>query len=366
MKPDVVPRKPLQGRNRTNGQPVDPNRPVVPRLLRRTTKQSFMDVDLQYLMKLDPSTPDPFADSSPVFCDPPSLFRPVPATAAAAHALAAQNGSTVPWTFHDAARLQKEQEDLRVQYLQFLHQLHMSNPHGFLAHMNTFATEHPIEFIQLQAYIRFKEQESAQQQAEADRIEQMRQYQIQLEERRKQEEELRQFHKFQQLQEQQNHAQELRQLLQEWLMRRQQLRSCGFGSTKELDLADVFAVALQKDPQLVERMSSTPGGLDLLMTPQQQIEFGQFVQQRKQQEWFLQEEMRNKMQRDLVSAGFSNLATPSSSSLSMPSGFVNPFSLTAQAGLGSTNPLINFSRYDPPVNNNIFGTKTTSRSRRHH
>src|SRR5690554_4175529 len=149
MKPQMNQKKPLQARNRDISRPTnasgvyDQAKPAAPRMLRRTTRQSFMDVDLQDLLRYDPTILNPFQNSSSLLSDPPSLFRPLPPVAAAAQAIAQGAG---PWTFHEAARLQKEQEDLRVQYLQFLHQLHLTNPHGFLAHMNTFATEYPQEF----------------------------------------------------------------------------------------------------------------------------------------------------------------------------------------------------------------------------
>ncbi|KAF9324240.1 hypothetical protein BGZ91_003076, partial [Linnemannia elongata] len=99
------------------------------------------------------------------------------AAAAAAHGQQQQGGPVgthQQWMSAEAiARLQQEQEALRVQYLAFLHQLNLSNPHGFLVHMNTFAAEFPQEFQQLQSYIRFQEQITNQQREEAKRAEEM-------------------------------------------------------------------------------------------------------------------------------------------------------------------------------------------------
>ncbi|KAF8929977.1 hypothetical protein EDD21DRAFT_375312 [Dissophora ornata] len=280
MKPQMNQKKPLKSRHRdinggnsaaaTSGNAQQPA--VIPRMLRRTTRQSFMDVDLQYMLRCDPNTPDPFQNSSPLLSDPPSLFRPLPPVAAAAQAIAQ---GAAPWTFHEAARLQKEQEDLRVQYLQFLHQLQLANPHGFLAHMNTFATEYPQEFLQLQSYIRFQEQLSNQQREEHNRQEELLQYQLELERRNKAEHDLRQFQEFQQLHQKKQQQEKQQELLQEWLERRQKQRAT---HRKELDLADLFTLAFQRDHQLVNKVTSSPGGIDLLLTPQQQFEFGQYLQ----------------------------------------------------------------------------------------
>ncbi|KAF9155408.1 hypothetical protein BG015_009965 [Linnemannia schmuckeri] len=287
MKPQLNQKKPLQGRNRglnnnqsnnNNNTPVDPNKPAVPRMLRRMTRQSFMDVDLQYLLRCDPSTPDPFENSSPILSDPPSLFRPLPPVAAAAQAIAQ---GAAPWSFHEAARLQKEQEDLRVQYLQFLHQLHLANPHGFLAHMNTFATEYPQEFLQLQSYIKFQEQQAHQRQVEQRHKEELVQYQMELERRNKAEQDLRQFQEFQELQHQKEEQKRQEELLQSWLIRRQQTRA---SYKKEMDLADLFTLAFQRDRQLVGKVTSSPGGIDMVLTPQQQFEFGQFLQANQMEE----------------------------------------------------------------------------------
>jgi len=282
MKPQMNQKKPLKGRNRdihgaqgtqgaSGNNGANPTQPVVPRLLRRTTRQSFMDVDLQHMLRCDPNTRDPFENSSPLLSDPPSLFRPLPQVAAAAQAIAQ---GAAPWTFHEAARLQKEQEDLRAQYLQFLHQLHLSNPHGFLAHMNTFATQHPQEFLQLQSYIRFQEQLAQQQHDEQRKREELLQYQIELEKRNKAEQDLRQFQEFQEMQQMKQQEEKQQLLLQEWLVRRQQQRA---SSRKELDLADLFTLAFQRDHQLVTKVTSSPGGIDLVLTPQQQFEFGQYL-----------------------------------------------------------------------------------------
>ncbi|KAG0370920.1 hypothetical protein BC939DRAFT_54626 [Gamsiella multidivaricata] len=309
MKPQVKPKKPLQSRHRNVAGATDGQQqaaaPAVPRMLRRTTKQSFMDVDLQYLMALDPTTPDPFENSSAVFEDPPSLFRPLPASI-----MGASTPGTGQWMSTEAIHLQKEQEELRAQYLQFLHQLQQNNPNGFLVHMNTFAAEFPQEFVQLQAYIRYQEQIMAQQREEARRQEEMRQYQFQLEQRLRQEQELQQLKQFQELQSQQAQVREIQELLQEWLMRRQQIRATSFRlktSSKDdgLDLADVFTIALQKDPNLVERMLTTSGpgqGLSLLLTSAQQQEFAQFLDQRRIHDLMSQE----KKKQDLTAAGFSS------------------------------------------------------------
>ncbi|KAF8942675.1 hypothetical protein BGZ47_006240 [Haplosporangium gracile] len=287
MKPQLNQKKPLQGRNRglnnnhsnnNSNTPVDPNKPAAPRMLRRMTRQSFMDVDLQYLLRCDPSTPDPFENSSPILSDPPSLFRPLPPVAAAAQAIAQ---GAAPWSFHEAARLQKEQEDLRAQYLQFLHQLHLANPHGFLAHMNTFATEYPQEFLQLQSYIKFQEQQAHQRQVEQRQKEELVQYQMELERRNKAEQDLRQFQEFQELQHQKEEQKRQEELLQSWLIRRQQTRAT---YKKEMDLADLFTLAFQRDRQLVGKVTSSPGGIDMVLTPQQQFEFGQFLQANQTEE----------------------------------------------------------------------------------
>ncbi|KAG0006974.1 hypothetical protein BGZ65_000795 [Modicella reniformis] len=281
MKPQMNQKKPLKSRHRdvhvAQGAPnngsngANPAQPAVPRMLRRTTRQSFMDVDLQYMLRYDPNTPDPFENSSHLLSDPPSLFRPLPQVAAAAQAIAQ---GAAPWAFHEAARLQKEQEDLRVQYLQFLHQLQLANPHGFLAHMNTFATQHPQEFLQLQSYIRFQEQVAFQQHEEERKREELIQYQIELEKRNKAEHDLRQFQEFQEIQEKKQQEEKQQELLQEWLIRRQQQRA---SNRKEFDLADLFTLAFQRDRQLVNKLTSSPGGIDLVLTPQQQFEFGQYL-----------------------------------------------------------------------------------------
>ncbi|KAG0041320.1 hypothetical protein BGZ83_002006 [Gryganskiella cystojenkinii] len=283
-------------------------------MLRRMTKQSFMDVDLEYLMRLDPTTQDPFENSSPLLSDPPSLFRPLPSVAAAAQAIAQ---GAAPWTFQEAARLQKEQEDLRVQYLHFLHQLHQTNAHGFLAHMNTFATEFPQEFLQLQSYIRFQEQSAQQQRDEQQKQAELVRYQLELEKRNKQEQDLRRFQQFQEIQEKQQEQQKQHQLLLEWLLRRQQQRA---SQRREPDRADLFTMAFQRDPQLLGKMVSSPGGMDLLLTPQQQFEFSQFMQVRQTEE-------DNNRNQDLLgnmaylsaAAAASDAATSSSSSVSSSS-----------------------------------------------
>ncbi|KAF9138558.1 hypothetical protein BG015_002340, partial [Linnemannia schmuckeri] len=226
MKP-AVQKKPLQSRHRVNANAAaaaaangqqQGSTPAVPRMLRRMTKQSFMDVDLQYLMKLDPTTPDPFENSSPVFDDPPSLFRPLPTSITGGPV-----GTHQQWMSAEAiARLQQEQEALRVQYLAFLHQLNLSNPHGFLVHMNTFAAEFPQEFQQLQSYIRFQEQITNQQREEAKRAEEMRLYQAQLEERHREEQEQKRAEELWAMQLREDQGREFRRSLEEWLYRRQQ------------------------------------------------------------------------------------------------------------------------------------------------
>ncbi|KAG0262508.1 hypothetical protein BGZ95_004004, partial [Linnemannia exigua] len=317
MKP-AVQKKPLQSRHRVNAnaaaaaaasgqQQQQGSAPAVPRMLRRMTKQSFMDVDLQYLMKLDPTTPDPFENSSPVFEDPPSLFRALPTSVTGGPL-----GSQQQWMSADAiARLQKEQEDLRVQYLSFLHQLNLSNPHGFLVHMNTFASEFPQEFSQLQAYIRFQEQVANQQREEAKRAEEMRIYQAQLEERHREEQERKRAEEMWTMQLKEDQGQEFRRSLEEWLFRRQQQKRVssfrlGGSSGKDdaLDMADVLTIALQKDPMFVERMMANGGqGLDVMLTPAQQEEFWMFLEEKRAKDLLLQEKKRQ----DLGSAGFSGL-----------------------------------------------------------
>ncbi|KAG0373743.1 hypothetical protein BGX24_011308 [Mortierella sp. AD032] len=317
MKP-AVQKKPLQSRHRVNanaaaaaaaGGQQQGSAPAVPRMLRRMTKQSFMDVDLQYLMKLDPTTPDPFENSSPVFDDPPSLFRPLPTSITGGPL-----GSQQQWMSAEAiARLQKEQEDLRVQYLSFLHQLNLSNPHGFLVHMNTFSSEFPQEFSQLQAYIRFQEQVTNQQREEAKRVEEMRVYQAQLEERHREEQERKRAEELWAMQLREDQGQEFRRSLEEWLFRRQQqkrvamsssFRLSGSGGKDDaLDMADVLTIALQKDPMFVERMMANGGqGLDVMLTPAQQQEFWMFMEEKRAKD-LLQEKKRQ----DLGSAGFSSL-----------------------------------------------------------
>ncbi|KAG0309593.1 hypothetical protein BGZ97_013025 [Linnemannia gamsii] len=322
MKP-AVQKKPLQSRHRVNanaaaaaaasGQPQQA--PAVPRMLRRMTKQSFMDVDLQYLMKLDPTTPDPFENSSPVFDDPPSLFRPLPTSVTGGPV-----GTQQQWMSAEAiARLQQEQESLRVQYLSFLHQLNLSNPHGFLVHMNTFAAEFPQEFQQLQSYIRFQEQITNQQREEAKRAEEMRVYQAQLEERHRAEQEQKRAEQLWEMQLQEDQGREFRRSLEEWLYRRQQQKRTsnsfrlGGGKDDALDMADVLTIALQKDPMFVERMMANGGqGLDVMLTPAQQQEFWMFLEEKRAKELLAQEKKRQ----DMASAGFSQLLGPQSSSSS--------------------------------------------------
>ncbi|KAF9966429.1 hypothetical protein BGZ70_002359 [Mortierella alpina] len=359
MKPQMQPKKPLQSRHRNvaNNQQQQQQQatPAVPRMLRRTTKQSFMDVDLQYLMKLDPTTPDPFENSSPVFDDPPSLFRPLPT-----HLIQGGAPGSGQWMSTETLRLQKEQEDLRAQYLQFLHQLHHTNPHGFLVHMNTFSTEFPQEFTQLQAYIRYQEQLTNKQREEAQRQEQMRQYQIQLEQQLQQEQELHRFKEFQELQSSQARAREMQTLLQEWLLKRHQKRSSGFRMNSKdsdgIDLADVFTIALQKDPKLVERMMMNGGGgLDVLLTPVQQQEFQEFLDQRKLHELMAQEKKRHEFE----AAGFSSFAFDSASSAGGSSwlnpGFLgntsstNPFSLAGLGGSSSSASMAHPSQFREPL-----------------
>ncbi|KAG0054030.1 hypothetical protein BGZ83_012106 [Gryganskiella cystojenkinii] len=379
MKPQAALKKPLQSRHRTvPGQDGSTGQAQVPRMLRRMTKQSFMDIDLQYLMNLDPTTHDPFENSSPVFDDPPSLFRPLPAF----------NGNN-EWMSSESIRLQNEQEELRVQYLQFLHQLNLSNPHGFLVHMNTFATEFPQEFAQLQAYIRHQEQVVNQQREQARREEEMRQYQMQLELKLQQEQEMQRQQQQQQMQMQQQQAREMQNLLQEWLLKRQKAKtapksafSLSNQNKDELDLADVFTIALQKDPKLLERMltpssSSTPmfpgapivpntSGLDMLLTPSQQIEFAQFLEQRRIQEILTQEESKRRLQQDLAAAGFSPLAFQTvlsglggGSSSSSSSSSTNLFS--GLSGAGSSNPLGNNSNlFSPSWTGNTTSTPNFS------
>ena len=324
MKSQMAPKKPLQSRHRTVPGPDGSNGPAkVPGMLRRMTKQSFMDIDLAYLMKMDPTTHDPFENSSSVFDDPPSLFRPLPS----------YNGNN-EWMSSEAIQLQKEQEELRVQYLQFLHQLNLSNTQAFLVHMNTFARDFPQEFAQLQAYIRHQEQIVNEQREHAQREEQMRQYQMQLEMKLHQEQEMQRQQQHHQLQMQQQQTQEMQNLLQEWLLKRQKAKSSSSSlfslnnnnKKAELDLADVFTIALQKDPKLLERMvqptsaaspssafpgtglTPTPTGLEMLLTPVQQQEFSVFLQQKRMQQILSEEENSRRLQQDLTTAGFSPLA----------------------------------------------------------
>ncbi|KAG0070429.1 hypothetical protein BGZ90_012649 [Linnemannia elongata] len=326
MKP-AAQKKPLQSRHRVNanaaaaaaahGQQQQGSTPAVPRMLRRMTKQSFMDVDLQYLMKLDPTTPDPFENSSPVFDDPPSLFRPLPTSVTGGPV-----GTHQQWMSAEAiARLQQEQEALRVQYLAFLHQLNLSNPHGFLVHMNTFAAEFPQEFQQLQSYIRFQEQITNQQREEAKRAEEMRLYQAQLEERHREEQEQKRAEELWSMQLREDQGREFRRSLEEWLYRRQQQKraSTSFrlggssGKDDALDMADVLTIALQKDPMFVERMMANGGqGLDVMLTPTQQQEFWMFMEEKRAKELLAQEKKRQ----DLASAGFSDLVAQQHSSSS--------------------------------------------------
>ncbi|KAF9183310.1 hypothetical protein BGZ51_008134 [Haplosporangium sp. Z 767] len=337
MKPQMNQKKPLQTRNRNINRPInasgahDQARPAVPRMLRRTTRQSFMDVDLQDLLRYDPTTTNPFQNSSPLLSDPPSLFRPLPPVAAAAQAIAQGAG---PWAFHEAARLQKEQEDLRVQYLQFLHQLHLTNPHGFLAHMNTFATEYPQEFLQLQSYIQFQEQQAAQQREEQRKHAEMAQYQLELEKRQKAEQDLRQFQQFQGMQHQREEQEKQQELLREWLVRRQQTRA---SHCKELDLADLFTLAFKRDHQLVNKVASSPGGMDMLLTPQQQFEFGQFLQAHQRQE-----EERKQKEALMSAFGLQTTGTSAPDATDMFGGLSPPvFGVTSNFDAPAPNPLNN-------------------------
>ncbi|KAG9323397.1 hypothetical protein KVV02_002547 [Mortierella alpina] len=379
MKPQMQPKKPLQSRHRNvaNNQQQQQQQqatPAVPRMLRRMTKQSFMDVDLQYLMKLDPTTPDPFENSSPVFDDPPSLFRPLPT-----HLIQGGAPGSGQWMSTETLRLQKEQEDLRAQYLQFLHQLHHTNPHGFLVHMNTFATEFPQEFTQLQAYIRFQEQLTNKQREEAQRQEQMRQYQVHLEQQLQQEQEMQRLKEFQEMQSSQVRAREMQTLLQEWLLKRHQKRSSGFRMNSKdsdgIDLADVFTIALQKDPKLVERMMMNGGGgLDVLLTPVQQQEFQEFLDQKKLHELMAQEKKRHEFE----AAGFSSFAFDSASSVGGSSwlnpGFLgntsstNPFSLAGLGGSSSSALTAYPSQFREPMTDAQFLSynKRTSKGRSKH
>ncbi|KAF9114855.1 hypothetical protein BGX27_009603 [Mortierella sp. AM989] len=380
MKPQI--KKPLASRHRNVGNAAANGQqqaaPAVPRMLRRMTKQSFMDVDLQYLMNLDPSTPDPFENSSPIFDDPPSLFRPLPASI-----MGVGGAGTGQWMSTEAIRLQKEQEELREQYLQFLHQLHQNNAHGFLVHMNTFASEFPQEFAQLQAYIRYQEQVTNQQRQEAQRQEEMRQYQLQLEQRHQQEQEHNQFKQYQAMQSQHEQVREMQQLLQEWLVKRQQLRATSFRlntNSKEdgLDLADVFTIALQRDPKLVERMMTTAGpdqGLNLLLTPSQQQEFGEFLEKRRIQDLMTQE----KKKQELASAGFSGLAgfslpitsSSSSAAANLLSSLWNTNTNTSAAsnwfsGLNNVSDQTVFpSRFQYPMSNEQYLKRNSKGSSRH-
>ncbi|KAF9092838.1 hypothetical protein BGX23_003871 [Mortierella sp. AD031] len=335
-------KKPLQSRHRVNANAAaaaaangqQQATPAVPRMLRRMTKQSFMDVDLQYLMKLDPTTPDPFENSSPVFEDPPSLFRPLPASIAGK-----ANSKAI-------ARLQKEQEDLRAQYLSFLHQLHQSNPHGFLVHMNTFAAEFPQEFTQLQAYIRYQEQVVNQQREEVRRVEEMRAYQAQLEERHREEQERKRIEELFALQNKEEQVKELQR---------------------------------SRDAKFVEKMMASGGqGLDVLLSPAQQQEFWLYMEEKRTREMLAQEKKR----RDLASAGFSSLVGQqqqqqqqslfgSSSSSSL---FGNAFSIptgtwTGLGGIGGTGtsssangglfggintPVVFPSQFQPPMTNEQY------------
>ncbi|KAF9974509.1 hypothetical protein BGZ73_002067 [Actinomortierella ambigua] len=300
--------------NDASGAAAAPAR--VPRMLRRMTRQSFMDIDLQYLLKHDPGANDPFSNASDVLSDPPSLFRPLPQVAAAAQAIA--QGMAGPWQFREVERLQKEQEELRVQYLQFLHQLHAANPHAFLAHMNAFAAEAPQEFIQLQSYIKYQEEKLNAERAEAQRQEEMRQYQLDVERRLKQEQDLRKFQEFQEMQERQRQEAEQQQLLADWLVSRQQQRAL---ARKAPDLADLFALAFQQDASLMGKVTSNPAGIDMVLTPQQQNEFvqhmlqvhrrtytpfGTFGTQQQQQQPFLQSLLPTQSAFSPTSNGVSN------------------------------------------------------------
>ncbi|KAI1317843.1 hypothetical protein EDD11_007645 [Mortierella claussenii] len=350
MKPQIKQRAPFKGRNRDidgagpTDAPAQDSRQghyaasAVPRMLRRMTRQSFMDVDLNYMLRLDPNTPDPFENSSPLLSDPPSLFRPLPPVAAAAQAIAQ---GAAPWTFHEAARLQKEQEDLRVQYLQFLHQLHLANPHGFLAHMNTFATQYPQEFLQLQSYIQFQEQLTYAQREEQRKQEELLQYQLELEKRNKTEQDLRQFQEFQELQQQKEQQNKQETLLQEWLMRRQKQRAVT--NRKDMDLADLFTLAFQRDHQLVSKVAGSPGGIDWVLTPQQQFEFGQFLQAHQ-----MEEEKRQK-EAVLGSLAFRTAHAQAQAHAAMSS----------RGGLGAIGSGVSSSHNNPLIGlTNLFGLPT--------
>ena len=332
MKQQLSQKKPLQSRHRGNsGQEGPSGQAQTPRMLRRMTSvRSFMDVDLEYLLQCDPSTSDPFENASSLLSDPPSLFRPLPPVAAAAQAIAQ---GAAPWMFQRELALQHEQEALRFKYLQFLHQLQTTNAHSFLNHVTAFAGEHPQEFLQLQSYIQYQDQLVHQQREEQLKQAELVRYQLELEKRNKREQDLRRFQQFQENQERQQEQQKQQELLLEWLLRRQQHRS---SQRKEPDRADLFTLAFQRDPQLVGKMVSSPGGMDLLLTPQQQVEFNQFLQWNR-----LEEERRQKQD---ILGNMSYLSAATSTSIANPLPILPQLNLNFSSGGGRNGLLGNMPR----------------------
>ncbi|KAG0270438.1 hypothetical protein DFQ27_006650 [Actinomortierella ambigua] len=108
-----------------------------PQLLRRSTRQSYMELELPSIRALR-------SQPSMMELDPPeTLFHPTPQT----------TQYTGPWAFFQAAEAQREQRQLQMEYLTRLQELRLRDEALFVKTMADFAREFPVQFAQLTKFM---------------------------------------------------------------------------------------------------------------------------------------------------------------------------------------------------------------------
>ncbi|KAG0238139.1 hypothetical protein BGW42_007130 [Actinomortierella wolfii] len=132
------------------------SRARTPQMLRRSTRQSYMELELPSVRALR-------SQPSMMELDPPeTLFHPAPKT----------TQYTGPWAFYQAAEAQREQKQLQIEYLSRLQELRLRDEPLFVRTMTDFAREFPVQFAQLTKFMHDleaeKEAEKRRQQAQAE------------------------------------------------------------------------------------------------------------------------------------------------------------------------------------------------------
>ncbi|KAF9974508.1 hypothetical protein BGZ73_002066 [Actinomortierella ambigua] len=108
-----------------------------PQLLRRSTRQSFMELELPSIRALR-------SQPSMMELDPPeTLFHPAPQS----------TQYTGPWAFFQAAEAQREQKQLQMEYLTRLQELRLRDETLFVKTMADFARDFPVQFAQLTKFM---------------------------------------------------------------------------------------------------------------------------------------------------------------------------------------------------------------------